>query len=294
VIIPELQESKWGTKSIREKNYKIPITERDQENMTKEQKKDAIKNKKIEELRRLFFVACSRAKKELILSYTSLSNATEFLEEIRPTVECISGSNLVEDAVFQDTISRALRIDSVTTDERMYTYIEHFLEHYSLTATHLNIFLESPKKFLEEKIFHYPFEGNIHTVYGTAYHEVMEKLSNARKIGKDIPLSELTNILLSRIKYMHLPYHEKEKLLTQARKALEICYRRQNTAREILYVEYDFRGKKVMFENIPINGKIDKIEKIGPSSTLAISGQLAFAREQIAIVDFKTGKKKYL
>jgi len=145
VIIPECQDSKWGTGSIREKNYKIPVKERDQDTMTEKQKKDATRDKKMEELRRLFFVVCSRAKRELVLSYTTASSTTGFLEEIKGVSESVSGSNLVGDVVFQDTIKRALRIDSVTADERICVYWAFFGALFADCDAFEYIFGESKK-----------------------------------------------------------------------------------------------------------------------------------------------------
>jgi hypothetical protein len=65
-----------------------------------------------------------------------------------------------------------------------------------------------------------------------------------------------------------------------------------------LFLEYNFKSKNLMFENIPITWKIDKIEiiesPVNSSFSLREWQQLAFFKDTIKLVDYKTWKVKTL
>jgi hypothetical protein len=73
----------------------------------------------------------------------------------------------------------------------------------------------------------------------------------------------------------------------------------KNNIREVLALEYNFRPKWLVYKWIPITGKIDKIELISWFHSLDslwwwVWQQMAFFKESVAIIDYKTGKIKSL
>ncbi|USN59409.1 MAG: hypothetical protein H6767_01425 [Candidatus Peribacteria bacterium] len=123
----------------------------------------------MEEDRRLFFVACTRAKKSLYLSYPAGSGtkpllASQFLEEIEGTYtseESIEPRDIShKDVILGDVHQSLYRYE---TDE--FQYIEEFLKHYRLSPSDLNTFLEDPIEFLHRTVFRYPFQDNVYTIF---------------------------------------------------------------------------------------------------------------------------------
>jgi len=68
-----------------------------------------------------------------------------------------------------------------------------------------------------------------------------------------------------------------------------------NKKEEPLKLEYSFRRKNLSFEAIPLTWTIDKIEKIGQTQDFPLQEwQLAFFKDKVALIDYKTGKSKTL
>jgi hypothetical protein len=81
---------------------------------------------------------------------------------------------------------------------------------------------------------------------------------------------------------------EKQRLLKKGREWLTVYHdiftANKNTT---LATEYNFRSKNVVFEWVPITGKIDTIEKLN-SISWPDSNSWSLFRESIAVIDYKT------
>jgi hypothetical protein len=122
----------------------------------------------LEEERRLFFVACSRAKESLFLTlHSSKDNKiflrSIFLEEIKDNYE--NDYFLNNEEIFNTSIINSLKNNLIEYKDEEFDYIEEFLENYKLSATDLNLFLEDPFLFLNNVIFKYPFVDNEYTIF---------------------------------------------------------------------------------------------------------------------------------
>lgn len=257
----------------------------------------------IEEERRLFFVACSRAKEELYLSFSSSNNSkillkSVFLEEIIWSFEEIKEK--YDENIFDLLVKNSINNNLIEYNEDEFSYIEEFLQNYKLSATDLNLFLEDPLLFLNNVIFKYPFIDNEATIFWKVYHRVLELFYSKYKENWKL---EDKSYLTSTFKYLlekeFLTDNQREKLLEKWIKWLEWFYKtNKNNFKQIAYVEYDFRTKAIFFEWIPLTWKIDKIElsnnwelKIDNEWWLSWS-QLAFFKESVSLVDYKTWKAK--
>ena len=68
-----------------------------------------------------------------------------------------------------------------------------------------------------------------------------------------------------------------------------------NSSREPLMLEYSFRHRNIFWEDIPLTWTIDKIEKISQTEVNPEEEQewqLAFFKDKVALIDYKTGKPK--
>ncbi len=182
-------------------------------------------------------------------------------------------------------------------------FISLFLETYKLSPTDLNKFLEDPKKFLREVVFRYPFLSNENLVFWTIYHRVLE-IAYREKTDKVLALKKLKSLFLEELEKYNLTAEEKERLKERWISWLEWYYEiYKNNTRETIKTEYNFRGKNIVFEDIPLTWKIDKIELIPhPNPLLKGEGveqdfsnvevgsgsQIALFTEKVALVDYKT------
>ena len=131
----------------------------------------------IEEDRRLFFVAATRARKSLTLSYpagigTKPLLQSSFIEEITGKYEVISFQ--WSDIDCAKMIENDLQGNLIEYSQLEFDYIEEFLEKYKLSPSDLNVFLEDPFAFLQRVIYKYPFLDNKFTIFGKVYHRTLE------------------------------------------------------------------------------------------------------------------------
>lgn len=256
----------------------------------------------IEEERRLFFVACSRAKKELTLLFPlSVENkiklASVFVSEIQWCIKKEESLSL-DTLSFETSIKALLKPKLLEYGKLEFEYIKEFLENYKLSPTDLNVFLEDPVQFLHSVVFKYPFIDNDATIFGKVYHRVLELFySRYKQTGKMDDVGYLTYTFKALLEKEVLPPESFEKLLEKGTQGLIWFYNTyKNNLREVLYLEYNFRPKWLVYDGIPLTGKIDKIEQIWLSSWENHDSfwQMAFFKEAIAIIDYKTGRPKTL
>lgn len=240
-----------------------------------------------EEERRLFFVGITRAKAKLFLSYcesdgNKMKIASQFLTELETepsrNLEAVNYARVVA-AELRPT---ALFASEMTEGEE--AYVREFLQNYRLSPSDLSKFLEDPKLFLRDSIFKYPFEDNEYTVFGKTYHRALELFYLSwKKEGRAPGVEPLLSDFERALKQEILPPEIREKLLKKGREGLAGWYAIHAGKLEIpLELEYNFYPRNVVFEGIPLTGKIDKIELIPGSA------------DEVRLVDYKTGRAKSL
>lgn len=235
-----------------------------------------IKDSQIEEERRLFFVAITRAKDKLFLSYsiwawTKVFLESQFVGEINWFYK--EEQNLKLEKI-QELVEKSLKNSLIKYTELELEYIKNFLETYKLSASDLNTFIEDPLQFLHKVVFRYPFEDNKYTIFWKVYHRTLElfylKYKNEQKLPEKSYLVGTFKLLIEK---EVLTPEECENALNKGVKWLEWYYDEYSKKADIpLFLEYSFRNKNLIFENIPLTWTIDKIEKIGEVSTLSFSG----------------------
>ena len=292
VFIPWLYLGNWDDKKVVEK-IKLPAGIVG--DGVQEVDKEDIKEKQKEEDRRLFFVALTRAKQYLYLSSPlaidgKVKILSEFVEEIRPFVDFQEGAKIDESALAKTVKNMLLTQELFSHSDDEIRYIEEFLKTYRLSASDLNVFLEDPLSFLHRVVYKYPFEGNEATIFWSVYHSSLEYFyKDYKKTGvwwtKDQLIEKFSHLL----KREMLTPLELERLEKKWREGLLGYYDYyKNSFQEPFFVEYNFRGKDVFFEEVPLTGKIDKIIRVwGGEAGL-------FQKEEVGIVDYKTWGIKYV
>ncbi|MDD5213659.1 MAG: ATP-dependent DNA helicase [Candidatus Gracilibacteria bacterium] len=295
VFIPGLYNGNWDNKKNIDK-LKLPSLAGAGLQTTKESAE--------EEDRRLFFVALTRAKNHLFLSYPLSSEnklyiESSFLGEIKDSLEEIKDEQ-IDTSKIVEIVKNDLTYHKTKLKDEELQYIKTFLENYKLSASDLNTFLSSPVDFLHRVVFKYPFIGNEFTIFGSVYHRVLELFYIKYKDSGILPeksyLSETFKLL---IKKEILSPDELERLTEKGVSGLEGYY--DNIAGNIgvpIFLEYNFRSKNVLFDGIPLTGKIDKVEIIGESTCLEENsiGQASLFeanyKKLVRFVDYKTGRAK--
>ncbi len=303
VFIPGLYDWNWNNKRVIEK-LKLPRWIVWEWLQDAEDAKIEKKEKSLEEDRRLFFVALTRAENNLFLSFsrskeTKINIMSQFIEELSWTINFIEQEKQDETLLVSSVKNMLLWKHSslIKYSDLELKYIEEFIKNYKLSPSDLNKFLEDPSLFLKEAIFKYPFVDNEATIFWKVYHRSLELFFIKSKKEWVLPkLDYLTATFSLLLKQEILTPEELDRLSERWIKWLTWYYENyKNSFKEFLELEYNFRSKNIVFEWIPITWKIDKIEKYDwfvESNNPWSSWQFALFKEHIAIVDFKTWSVK--
>jgi len=289
VFITNCIEWNWNWKRARSESIKIPtslVWEWYQDAIMKTSKEDE-KEHKLQEERRLFFVALTRAKDELYLTYSASTNnkinlKSQFLTEIDWNFEVILQKFDTDD--LSELVLTWLKEWLITYTKDEISYIKAFLDNYRLSPSDLNLFLDDPKVFLREKIFKYPFIQNKYTIFGTIYHRCLElfftKYKETWKLPDSSYMPATFELLLA--KYP-LSQEEYDEALEKWKTWLKWYYETYcNIAKKPLVLEKDFKFSNIEFNWVPLTWKIDKIE----SSPLW--EEWNNSKIKISLIDYKT------
>ncbi len=265
----------WEKKRGASSEFKLPPTITD----TPENEESS---SKIEVARRLFYVAMTRAKKHLYISYPSQSadgkdlTASLFIEEIcRPEEHVLQGVGADEMVAH---LSWALEPVSETRIELAnQASIEKTLQTLTMSYTNLSKYLRCPLTFYYECILKVPFLKGEALAFGSAIHNALERYFKEMKASGGVfpPKEELiksfeANLFYESDSFSALGYARR---LEQGRTVLADYHARYiNTWKTA--VEIEWKVPRYNLEGVPVTGKIDK---------------LAFDGENCTVIDYKTG-----
>ncbi len=239
----------------------------------------------LEESRRLFYVAVTRAKTHLHVSYPVKDEKDK--EQVKSTfiTELLEDNNLsispkqVPDALLADYLLLQFAEKARPEIELVEAeYIDQLLKRYTLSVTHLNNYLNCPLRFYYQNLIKVPSAKNESMAFGSAIHWSIEKLFMKMKDNQNVfpPKEDLVkdfNWYMKNNREAFTP--ESFKLKTDyGEKILPAYYDfHVNRWNKIVIIEKPVRN--VVVQNVPINGKLDKLE---------------FSGKQVNVVDYKTGK----
>lgn len=251
---------------------------------------------------RIFFVAITRARATLHLSY-SLSdfaghtvNRLKYLDE-REITDDSTGDKLLISKTLPDTFQAVAlpAVDEITpqalapdhwldvfrpTKADIRELLHAAVEHYRLSPTHLLAFIDlaynGPDAFLQRYLIHAPGESSFALDYGKYIHEVMDEL-NKEQLKNEIVIERFNQKILG----ADADENAKNDLKTRGDTELSAFlaekgdFLRQTPTDS----ELDFSTKNIFLGEVPIRGKIDRVEHDD-------------AKKQLVVADFKTSKAR--
>ena len=241
-----------------------------------------IDNKDVEEDRRLFYVALTRVKNQIYISYPRFNDSGK--EQLHSIF-----INEIDDKLIQKIPStsqseaESLRLfftpQTCTLDSKdLSTYIKNYLAtSYKFNITHLNSYLKCPLCFFFKTILHLPQTKNRSLSFGTSVHGALSYLFvSLKKEGKLISLEKFLDIFAQNLDKEQLEQNDYQDLLSHGKEVLTAYYNNyQNSFTGNYFSERDFKFFGARLNDIPITGKIDLIQAIGKS--------------EANVIDFKTG-----
>lgn len=231
----------------------------------------------LEEDRRLFYVALTRAKNQIYISYSRFNDAGKeqlhsvFINEINPElIQEINSSPQTETQALLDFYSpRIPKISSVSLKDFLNNYLT---TQYRFNVTHLNSYLKCPLCFFFKTILRLPQVKTKSLSFGTSVHGALAYLYQYH-----LSLKDFLNIFERNLKKENLTTRDYQDLLTAGRKFLTDYYLHyQFEFNQNCLIEHDFKNYNVRLDNIPLTGKIDKMELLD--------------KNMVNVVDYKTGR----
>lgn len=239
-----------------------------------------------EENRRLFYVALTRAKRHLYVSYAERNTADKEQEKAAYVAEAeaagIARSEYIalpdEDLLdFQLHVMQEARLPDVDLIDK--DYLNELLKKYSMSVTHLNNYLKCPLSFYFDNLIRVPRAKSSAMTFGSAVHFALERLfkkmlenpTNTFPTIPDLPNDFDWYMRRNEDSFTRKDFDLK---LEYGKKILPDYYTHYVASwNKVVSAEKAFKNIEV--KGIPINGKIDKIEFTGTDANL---------------IDYKTGK----
>ena len=247
-------------------------------------------NSDVEDDRRLFYVAMTRCKTHLQISYSNKSKDDSELEPCSFIPELLSGSdietqkiNLTEEQVteysltlMKQTISKPILID--------HEHIDRVLQDYSVSVTHLNKYLRCPLSFYFENILRVPMARSSSMGFGSAIHYAFENFFSTLEADpqRKTPVKSVLIDLFEKGMYKHRSHfteRQYDDLKIYGTELLTNYYDHYESSWSVVReFKPEHSVKLSEYKGIPINGKIDSI---------------AYYDDKMEVIDFKTGKYNY-
>jgi DNA helicase-2/ATP-dependent DNA helicase PcrA len=266
--------SSWEKKRKPGGGYKLPDTMFTTQSVSSDE----------EELRRLFYVALTRAEKHLYISFAKFKNdgkelepsmfIAEILEQHQLPIEKVA---LSEDKMMEfQLLHFAAQAPAIEKPEE--DFVTALLEKFVMNVTALNNYLKCPLGFYYQNLIRIPSGKNEATEFGSAIHYALEKLFRKMQDSGKEQFPSKDEMIADFEWYMnrHRENFTKEafeRRIEYGDEVLRNYYEKYiNTWNKIVAVERNIRG--VVVNGVPLKGKLDKLE---------------FNGKEINVVDYKSG-----
>ena len=238
----------------------------------------------LEELRRLFYVAITRAEIYLHISFAKFKEDAKELEPSMFIAEILQEHPIetqlvalpVEDLMEYEILQYTASAPEIATAEA--DFVDSILSKFVMNVTALNNYLECPLGFYYKNLIRIPTGKSEATEFGSAIHYALEKLFRNMQDGKQQDFAPVEEVIKDFNWYIqrHRENFTKEayeRRLEYGNTVLTAYYNKYvNSWNKVVAVERNIRG--VMLGEVPLKGKLDKLE---------------FDGNNVNVVDYKSG-----
>jgi len=243
-----------------------------------------------EESRRLFYVALTRAKKRIEVSYALKDEKDKDITKSLFVVELeeSGAAHFREEEAAESDLLHFFDFMLSENNEQLtelihQDFVKKEVENFRLSATNLNSYLRCPVAFFYQNILRVPSARNESTVFGTAVHFALDQFFKDKSIWKDRSAS----YALLESTFSAFMHRSKESF---TKEGLE---RRLYYGKQILEKYYDKyvlswnQDDTILTESFYTNCEIDGVPIRGQIDKLTVVQNTAH------VADFKTGQVKY-
>jgi len=238
-----------------------------------------------EESRRLFYVALTRAKQHLSISYASKDKngkdqeASQFIGEILTETHLkVDYPKPGEGDMLDFYITQFSEEDKPKVELIDNNYIDQLLQNYTLSVTHLSNYLDCPLRFYFQCLIRVPSGKSPSATFGSAVHDALKKAFRKLKdYDNEFPTTEefMKDFRVYMFRNRDSFTKDDFKLrLDYGDKILPAFYETNILQwNKVALVELSI--KNIEIDGVPVKGNLDKVE---------------FTGKQVTVVDYKTGK----
>ena len=228
-----------------------------------------------EDERRVFYVALTRAREEVIITYAKIKSdgrhnlPTRFIEEIKPeliTPKFKIGKKIEKSAVFDAKVNFGIPISNKE-------YLNKLFSEQGLSVSALNNFLSCPWKYFYVNLLRVPTALEPHHMYGIAIHAAMKDLFD-QNLTKPKFLTSFKQYLSTQ------PLSEPDfiRALQKGEKSLSGWFDQYyKSSNKNVITELAIKG--IELDGVKLTGRLDKLELLDTHGS-------------VSVVDYKTGKPK--
>lgn len=289
VFLTQVIDKKWGNN--RPKNL-IKLPEQILQNTLLSEKE------RNEDERRLFYVAMTRAKKQLFISapasltqeaHTRAVVPSMFLAELQEFDPDQKLLKHVEHPAINERADEHLAallrpVTTLITEDTQKTYLRWLLDHFRWSTTALDTYLKDPEEFLHYTLLRVPRAKEPYFAFGTAVHAALETYYvTLQQTGKPPTLAAVHQDFERALAREVLTELEFRKRLKHGQAILKQYYQEyQKQAVQPLLIERFFGSgrQKVVLDDILLTGRIDRIDWVDQQN------------KSVKVIDYKTGKPK--
>ena len=235
---------------------------------------------------RLYFVAMTRAKRQLRISYsTADSKGKETL-----AAGFLTGTSLAETAIRPEhTISDLLELNQLVWQARvtqnptvtMKELLAPTLESYKLSATHLNNFIDlthgGPATFLMNNLLRFPQAKSASASYGTAVHATLQRAHNhLTATGERRPIEDVLGDFVHELEKQRMNDTDFAFFSKKGGESLSAFLKEHyKTFNRDQRTELSFANQGVLVGEAHLTGSLDLVD---------------FNDKEITVTDYKTGR----
>jgi len=289
VFLLHCLDGKWGNNRIREL---LPLPAgllKNTDLSSKEQNEDE---------RRLFYVALTRTKKQLIVSAPETvitDNRTKevigsmFIEELKDesqlevSLKDVRAPEIIKQA--DDYLAKLLAVapkESPQTSEQ--DFYHELVKDFKLSVTALNVYLRSPEEFIDNVLLRIPRAKPEPMAFGSAIHQALEKLfKHIQEENKKPQLKAVMTEFEESLTRELMTTQNFDRRLTYGQDILTQYYEQlDETQVEPLFIErfFGFGWSKTILDDVQLTGRIDRVDWLDKQKKL------------VKVIDYKTGKAK--
>ncbi len=284
VFLISLHEDIWGKSSRSQSNkFSLPIN----------LQWIRYRGSSEDELKRLLFVAVTRAKIGLVLSSYATSESGKKITPLRYLNESEDINGILPDDHNKITSPKVSSTQQQEATELLWhesqvrlvcqlkDLLKIRLENYKLSPTHLNTFVDliygGPDSFVIGTLLRFPQAPSLSGEYGTAIHNTLEWFQNQMNQNTPQSVAGAIKYVTKELEQRYIPEQDLKECKRKASTAISTYL----TAREEMFkgpakTEVNFAYEGVVIGNARLSGKIDRLE-------------VDEVNKSITIVDYKTG-----